>query len=158
MEEEKHFCFVQNQLIFHSVLFLIWPSSPDKPTASLGKLRCGWPRLVTPYQKYEFQSFHPWRLSLCKKCKILIDSLQKCWWWSKNPAMWFEGRLFWSIDFPRKSSSVTLESLSFSNFMHIILSRKTNERIPRKVRYGRTDGRRTRNLLQDGCPASYRKY
>ena len=42
-------------------------------------------------------------------------------------------------NFPEKSGSVTFEHLWTPNFMQNI--RKTNEPIPRKVRYGLTDGR-----------------
>ena len=58
--KEKHFCFIQNQLIFYYELSLIWSHPLDQTKthiASLGKLGCGWQCLTTPYQQYGLQSF-----------------------------------------------------------------------------------------------------
>ena len=75
----ENFCIIQNQLNFHSKLYLTWQYALDQPktnVASLGKLGCGWSELTTPNQKYNLTIWNYWGQCLGKKSKMLIDSLR----------------------------------------------------------------------------------
>ena len=53
-----------------------------------------------------------WKLSPCKKSKVLIDSFQR-YWWSNNTTIWLDKRHNWLH--PSKSGSLRFYLCSFSN-------------------------------------------
>ena len=110
-------------LLFHSKLisalfrtnfYLMYPPDQSKTRMlTLGKRKCGWPRLAILHQKYDLQKFFfSWWLFLCK-----------------NPTMWLDGILFWSINW-NSMYHVKVKTFFCSKLINFSLWTIFNQAIP----------------------------